>query len=70
VIFAGMNDKRRLLIIIASVSFGTVLAAGLFMLRGGGSIRTQDYGTLFTNFVFALAIVVLIGLVLKGRKKK
>jgi ammonia channel protein AmtB len=65
-----MSDRRRLFIIISSVLVGTLISAGLFFLRRGGSMKDQDYSTLITNMVFALAIVVLIGVVFRNKKEK
>jgi ABC-type Mn2+/Zn2+ transport system permease subunit len=64
-----MNDKRRFIIILASVTLGALLSIGLFYLRRQGNIQAQDYTTIVTNFVFALAIVVVVGVVFKGKKE-
>jgi hypothetical protein len=64
-----MNDKRRLIIIIGSVTIGTLLSALLFMAKGGGKLTDRDYSNLFTNLIFALAIVVFIGIIFKPKKK-
>lgn len=63
-----MDDKRRLFIVIVSVFMGTILSAGLFMMRRGGSLASTDYTSLITNLVFALAIVICIGFMLRNRK--
>jgi ABC-type uncharacterized transport system fused permease/ATPase subunit len=65
-----MNDRKRLFIIIISVSVGTLISIGLYLLRRGGNVTGEDAGTIATNFVFAMVIVVIIGVVLKSKTDK
>jgi len=63
-----MKNKRRIILIFASVLVGTFLA-GLLMSRRYGSISRESMQQLFINFLFAVAIVVGIGLLLRRMNK-
>lgn len=57
------------MIIVASVLMGTFLAALLVKSRMG-TLKPNDWFQLGFNFLFAVAIVVGIGLVFKFMKKE
>lgn len=63
-----MSNRRRLTIIIASVLMGTFLASLLVKSRMG-TLKPNDWFQLGFNFLFAVAIVVGIGLVFRMMKK-
>ncbi len=64
-----MSNRRRLIIILSSVLVGTFLAALLMSKRYGG-LSPQSVQQLFINFLFALAIVVGIAILLQRSDKK
>jgi hypothetical protein len=67
-----MSNRRRIIIILSSVLVGTMLA-GILMSRHYGSLSQEAVQQLFINFLFAIAIVVGIGLLLtrmRGDKDK
>jgi hypothetical protein len=61
-------NRRRWIIVITSVLFGTLLSALLIQSRIG-TLSSEAWRQLGINFAFAVAIVVAIGIFL-GRKKK
>jgi len=63
-----MTQRRRITIIAISVFFGTLLSAGIFLLKHG-TLNEQDYFTLGTNLFFSLVIIFSIGYFLVWRKK-
>ena len=65
----AMNNKRRLLIIVLSVTMGSVLALLLIRSRMG-NLGPQAWQQIGINFVFALVIVVVIGLLLRKKNDK
>ena len=64
-----MTNRRRVIIIVTSVLMGTFLAALLVKSRMG-TLKPNDWFQLGFNFLFAVAIVVGIGLVFRFMKKK
>jgi hypothetical protein len=64
-----MLNRRRWVLVISSVLFGTFLAALLIQSRIGtlGSNAWQQLGI---NFAFAVAIVVALGIFLTRQRKK
>ncbi len=64
-----MNDRRRIFIVVASVLLGTFLAFLLVKSRMG-TLKPNDWFQLAFNFLFALAIVIGIGMLLKKMKNK
>ncbi len=64
-----MKDKRRLIIIVVSVLIGTMLSV-LLVMGKKGRIDSNDKFMLATNFVFGLAIVIAIGVVMKRMDNK
>jgi len=63
-----MNSRRRAIIIFASVLMGTFLAFLLIRSRTG-SLKPNDWVQLGFNFLFAVAIVVGVGWILKMMRK-
>jgi hypothetical protein len=63
-----MNNRRRIIIIIISVAGGTALAA-LVMSRRYGTLSPQSVQQLVINFLFAMAIVIGIGFLLRKMSK-
>ena len=59
-----ISGKRRVTIIIVSVLIGTVFA-GLLVMSRKGTLSPNDWGTIGINFLFALAIVFAIGILLR-----
>jgi len=59
-----MSNRRRILIIIASVLMGSFFAFLLLKSRMG-TLKPNDWLQLGFNFLFAVAIVIGIGIVLK-----
>ncbi len=64
-----MSNRRRVIIIAASVLMGTFLAALLVKSRMG-TLKPNDWFQLGFNFLFAVAIVIGIGMVFRAMKKK
>jgi len=64
-----MSKSRRALIIIFSVAMGTFLAFLLIKSRMG-TLKPNDWFQLGFNFLFAIAIVIGVGLVLKKMREK
>jgi len=66
-----MSPKRRVIIVLISVTAGTFLSYFLFRLRRGGEeLTTQDTHMLITNMVFSLAIILGVGFLFLWRRKK
>lgn len=66
-----MSPKRRVIIVLVSVTAGTILSYFLFRLRRGGEeLTTQDTHMLITNMVFSLAIILGVGFLFLWRRKK
>ena len=66
-----MSPKRRVIIVLISVTAGTLLSYFLFRLRrGGDQLTTQDTHMLITNMVFSLAIILGVGFLFLWRRKK
>lgn len=67
-----MDDKRRFNIIIASVTFGTVISLFLFALRRGGfsNITANDTSSIVSYFAFSLVFVLIFGFFMKKKKDK
>jgi len=63
-----MNSKRRIAIILASVTMGSFLAFLLVRSRMG-TLKPSDWAQLATNFLFAVAIVIGIGMIFRWKKK-
>lgn len=64
-----MSRRKRIILIIVSVSFGTLLSALLFK-RRVGTLGLNEYVTLMFNLFFAVAIVVAVGIVFNRMNKK
>jgi len=68
-----LSNKRRWFLIICSVGLGSVIAA-VFLKYKQGTLDAQTWQSLFINFLFAVAIVFSIGILLqkmnKGDKKE
>ena len=64
-----MLNRRRWILIISSVLFGTFLAALLIQSRIG-TLNSQAWQQLGINFAFAVAIVVAVGILLSRQRKK
>jgi hypothetical protein len=62
-------NRRRWVLVIASVLFGTFLAALLIQSRIG-TLDEHAWQQLGINFAFAVAIVVAIGIVFRRKKDK
>jgi hypothetical protein len=66
-----MSPQRRVIIVLISVSAGTVLSYFLFRFRRGGEELTQqDTHFLMTNMVFSLLIILGVGFMFLWKKKK
>jgi len=66
-----MSPKRRVIIVLLSVSAGTVMSYFLFRLkRGGQELTQQDTHFLITNMVFSLLIILGVGFMFLWRKNK
>lgn len=63
-----MTNRRRIIIVTASVITGTLLSAGLLSLKRG-ELSGDDYFLLGTNLFFSLLIIFSIGYFLIWRKK-
>ncbi|MBK6444972.1 MAG: hypothetical protein IPG90_00880 [Bacteroidetes bacterium] len=64
-----MNDRRRLIIIIISVGVGSLISLYIVKQRLG-NLKREDYIQLGFNFLFAIAVVVGIALLLQNMNKK
>ena len=64
-----MSNRRRVVIIAASVLMGTFLAALLVKSRMG-TLKPNDWYQLGFNFLFAVGIVVGLGMVFRTMRKK
>ena len=64
-----MTNRRRIIIILLSVCMGTFLAYLLVKSRMG-TLKTEDWFQLGFNFLFAVAIVIGIGVVFRFMRKK
>jgi hypothetical protein len=66
-----MSPKRRVTIVLISVSAGTVLSYFLFRFRrGDAGLTPQDTHFLMTNMVFSLLIILGVGFAFLWNKKK
>jgi hypothetical protein len=63
-----LSGKRRITIIIISVITGSFFAT-LLLLSRKGTLSPSDWGTIGINFLFALAIVFAIGILLRKISK-
>jgi hypothetical protein len=63
-----LSNRRRWVLIIASVGLGSVIAA-IFLKYKKGTMDAQTWQSLFINFLFALAIVFSIGILLQKMNK-
>ena len=61
-----MNNRRRIIIILLSVTTGSILAMLLVKSRMG-TLGPQAWQQIAINFVFALVIVVVIGILLRKK---
>jgi hypothetical protein len=59
-----LSGRRRIIIIIISVIVGSIFAAMLLLSRKG-TLSASDWSTMGINFLFALAIVFAIGILLR-----
>jgi hypothetical protein len=64
-----MMNRRRWILVISSVLFGTLLAALLIQSRIG-TLSSESWRQLGVNFAFAVAIVIGIGIMLSRQRKK
>jgi len=64
-----LPPRRRLIIALASVTLGPLLAA-LFMKQRFGTLKQENINQLIFNFIFAAGIVIGIGLLLNNMNKK
>jgi hypothetical protein len=64
-----MLNRRRWVLVISSVLFGTFLAALLIQSRMG-TLDSHAWQQLGINFAFGVAIVVAIGILLSRQRKK
>lgn len=58
-----VSRKRRIVIIIISVALGTILS-GYIMQQRFGTLKPENIKQLTYNFIFALLIVIGIGVLL------
>jgi uncharacterized membrane protein YccC len=63
-----MLNRRRWILVITSVLFGTFLAALLIQSRMG-TLNAHAWQQLAVNFAFAVAIVVALGIFLTRQRK-
>lgn len=64
-----MSDRRRIIIIVLSVTVGSFLSYLLYKFRRGGAALTQqDLFSLSTNMIFSLAIILGVGFIFLWRK--
>ncbi len=64
-----ISKKRRLIIILISVTAGSLISLYIVKKRLGG-LKPDDYVQLGINFLFAIAIVVGIALLFQKMDKK
>jgi len=64
-----MNPRRRILIVLISVTVGSTISL-YFIRQRMGTLKPQDYVQLGFNFVFAAAIVIGIALLLNYMNNK
>ena len=65
-----MSDRRRVIIIVISVTFGSFLSYLIYKFRrGGAELTSQDLFSLSTNMIFSLAIILVVGFVFLWKKK-
>ena len=67
-----ISNKRRIFLIVISVSIGSILALLLWIARFG-QVRPENMGNMIVNFAFSFALVFGISLFLIKnmiRKKK
>lgn len=64
-----MSNRRRITLIVISVTIGTVLSAFLISHKSGGLSGT-DLLTLAFNTVIAVALIVAIAVLFRKRKDK
>ena len=64
-----MLNRRRWILVITSVLFGTFLAALLIQSRIG-TLNANAWQQLAINFAFAVALVVALGIFLTRQRKK
>ena len=66
-----MSPRRRIVIVVLSVTAGSFLSYLLFKVRkGGDDLSQQDTHMLITNLVFSVAIILGVGFAFLWRKKK
>ena len=66
-----MSPRRRIIIVILSVSAGSFLSYLLFKVRkGGAELSQQDTHMLITNLVFSVMIILGVGFAFLWQKKK
>jgi hypothetical protein len=64
-----MSDRRRIIIILLSVSLGSFMSYLIYKLRRGGEELTQhDVFSLATNMVFSLGIILGVGFLFLWKK--
>ena len=64
-----MNTRRRIVIIFLSVTMGSILAMWLVKSRMG-TLGADAWKQIAINFLFALVIVVVIGILLRKKGDK
>ena len=68
-IFASMNNKKRVTIIVISLSIGTILSA-LMLISHYKTANAQLMGNIFVNLLFSVAVVVGIAFLFSKMNKK
>jgi hypothetical protein len=63
-----MSNRRRIIIIVISVTLGSLFAL-LVIKKRVGALSHENYIQLVFNFIFAVAIVVGIGLLFRKMNK-
>ena len=64
-----ISNKRRLIIIFMSVGLGSLISLYI-MKKKMGTLKPDDYMQLGFNFLFAVAIVIGIGLLMNRQNQK
>ena len=64
-----ISNKRRLIIIFMSVGLGSLISLYI-MKKKMGTLKPDDYMQLGFNFLFAVAIVIGIGLLMSRQNQK
>jgi hypothetical protein len=64
-----MNNKKRITIIVVSLSIGTILSA-MILISHYKTANAQLMGNIFINLLFSVAIVVGIAFLFMRMKKK